>query len=102
MFDIAKEQYDYNNLYIKEYKTMELFTKLISSSENIIQIGEGFIFELMKATYSKAKMRAYLEQVLIILFNYFIYNIITILLFYSRQTILTSVNTAAETSTHTK
>jgi len=102
VFDIAKEQYDYNNLYIKEYKTMELFTKLISSSENIIQIGEGFIFELMKATYSKAKMRAYLEQVLIILFNYFIYNIITILLFYSRQTILTSVNTAAETSTHTK
>ena len=80
VFDISKEQYDYNNLYVKEYKTMELFTKLISSVENLISVGEGFLFELMKATFSKARVRAYLEQVYFILINNHIFYRLMILI----------------------
>jgi hypothetical protein len=47
----------------RNYKLMELITKFIYCTENLINIGENFIFELMKGEFSNAKMIAILEQV---------------------------------------
>jgi hypothetical protein len=46
----------------RNYKLLELLTKFIYFSKNLINIGENFLFDLMKQDFSQAKMTAILEQ----------------------------------------
>jgi hypothetical protein len=46
----------------RNYKLLELLTKFIYLSKNLISMGENFLLDLMKQDFSSAKMLAILEQ----------------------------------------
>jgi hypothetical protein len=50
------------NFHSKNYKLMELMTKLVFSIENLCHVTENFIFDVMKTLFSSAKITALMEQ----------------------------------------
>lgn len=50
-------------LITRNYKLMEMITKFIYCTQILINVGENFIFDLMRQELSSAKMTALLEQV---------------------------------------
>jgi hypothetical protein len=63
LIDLAMKSQNENIVLIsRNYKLLELLTKFIYFSKNLVTIGENFLFDLMKQDFSQAKMTAILEQ----------------------------------------